>query len=354
MAGRVAGTCMPHTPSVRGIYLLPLLLAAALIVGAAAGWFAAERGWIGNPARGIETEADDLPPLREHTEYPYINPLLFCFTSENKEFTEFKPLERKIEQVVKQSVTAGRADRVAVYYRELDSGHWVGVNETERFSPASMFKVPILITYYRLARNHPETLSRRITYDGRNPTRQWGITETETLQAGQSYTVAALLEKMIIHSDNKSANLLFAHTDQNSLAEVFSDLGIPQPDGSDIGDIISAKTYGLFFRVLYNATYLGRRYSERALELLAKTTFSDGLVAGVPSSTAVAHKFGDRLTTNGTGNATWQLHDCGVIYYPGGPYLLCVMTEGRTPQQLASTIKDISTIVYRETATFSH
>ncbi len=320
---------------------------AAFLLGMAAGYLL----WVGVPRWRAAAEDDPAGnrPLRERG-YAYVSPLLACASTDNKEFDEFRPLERKLTARIAEHVAAGTAKRISLYFRELDSGHWVGINEAEKFSPASLFKVPILIAYYNLSRRHPKVFTERLTYDGRDPTEQTGIEPAESLTPGQSYTVQELLEKMIIHSDNKSANLLLGAIDRNSLAEVFSDLGIPQPNGSDTGDVISVKTYGFFFRILYNATYLTRSSSERAMELLTKTAFRDGLVAGVPPDIAVAHKFGDRRIPEPNGQPRWQFHDCGVIYVPDNPYLLCVMTEGVAARKLTAAIADISRLVYEDMA----
>ena len=85
--------------------------------------------------------------------------------------------------------------------------------------------------------------------------------------------------------------------------------------------------------------------SEEALDLLTKSEFKDGLVAGVPPGVTVAHKFGER---GAEGERMRQLHDCGIVYCPRSPYVLCVMTRGEDFQQLIGTTEDISRLVYGE------
>lgn len=63
----------------------------------------------------------------------------------------------------------------------------------------------------------------------------------------------------------------------------------------------------------------------------------------IPSDVKVAHKFGERYYGD-----IKQLHDCGVIYYPENPYLLCVMTIGKDFEDLAEVISHVSDVVYRE------
>ena len=70
-------------------------------------------------------------------------------------------------------------------------------------------------------------------------------------------------------------------------------------------------------------------------------------MAGVPSSTVVAHKFGEHVSlANGQIN-TIELHDCGIVYYNNNPYFLCIMTKGRDLGELKNIIKGISSIVYQ-------
>ncbi len=150
---------------------------------------------------------------------------------------------------------------------------------------------------------------------------------------------------MIIDSDNVAKDLLLDYADRDTLYQLFGDLDIELPDAKTPDDKyygISVKTYSLFFRTLYNSTILNRNDSEKALQLLSKTTFKTGIIAGIPENIAVAHKFGAHVSPP-IGN---ELHDCGIIYYPQKPYLLCVMTRGRDANKLALVITNISKSVF--------
>jgi hypothetical protein len=56
--------------------------------------------------------------------------------------------------------------------------------------------------------------------------------------------------------------------------------------------------------------------------------YNDGLKAGIPANIELAHKFGERGIIGMNGREQKQLHDCGIIYYPKHPYILCIMTRG--------------------------
>jgi hypothetical protein len=113
-------------------------------------------------------------------------------------------------------------------------------------------------------------------------------------------------------------------------------------------DYITPQQVATLFKVLYNGTYLSHDFSEQALRLMSESSFTQGLVAGVPSSTVVSHKFGIVGITSGGVETEHELHDCGIIYAPNNPYLLCVMTRGASGlSNIENTIADISKTVYQ-------
>jgi hypothetical protein len=67
----------------------------------------------------------------------------------------------------------------------------------------------------------------------------------------------------------------------------------------------------------------------------------------LPKSLAVAHKFGERELPNGIK----QLHDCGIVYLPKHPYLLCIMTRGTDYDRLSTVISTISKKIYEDLMT---
>jgi beta-lactamase class A len=287
-------------------------------------------------------------------DFTYINPLLSCNISENKEFTEYKPLEAKINKIL-ASADPSKVSTASVYYRELNTGRWFGVNENETYSPASLMKVPIMIAYLKVAELDKSILADTIYY-GNEKVITSGVEHYESkkqISPGANYTIQSLVEDMIQYSDNAATSLLYGSMDSNSLNDVFTDIGIKLPAGADAdSDFMTVKEYAYLFRLLYNSTYLNREYSEEAIHLLTKTDFNAGLRAGVPDGVELAHKFGERSILAGDKSVTErELHDCGIVYYPKHPYLICVMTKGTDFDALSATIKSISSVVYKNMQT---
>jgi beta-lactamase class A len=264
-------------------------------------------------------------------------------------------MKTKINNLIETLKTSGKVDDLSLYFRRLNNGEWVNINETAKFSPASLMKVPIMIAYFKLSESDPSILDKKLTYDKGDDANLPEYTKpSKSIQKGQSYTVNELIEYMVVYSDNNALNLLVQNADPNSLQEVYTDLGIKIPNPTLEGaDCFTVKDYALFIRILFNATYLNKDLSEKALEIMSRSDFKGGIVAGVPSDVPVAHKFGERIFLDPTGILfkSYELHDCGIVYYSQSPYLLCIMTKGskgKNYSDLEDSIKQISQLVYSE------
>ncbi len=324
----------------RGRRMFPaVLFFAGAAVGIAAGYAFALSG------NGVGAFGEDL--YQQH-KYKLINPLLACNAADASTSTEFRPLETELKGLI-QKLTDGSDTIVSLYFKELSSGHQTAINENARYAPASLLKVPIMLAFYKVAESHPEVLKRTLTYTGSVDVNvEENFKPEKFIQPGKTYTVADLIEYMVIYSDNNAMLLLRDAIDDRALSEVFIDLGLTVPTAGDDPDFINVKNYSRFFRVLYHATYLSRESSEKALELLTRDKPFKGIVAGVPEGITVAQKFGERdFTADTGGDDKRELHDCGIVYDPGNPYLLCVMTRGKTSfENLSDIIRKISFAVY--------
>ena len=132
-------------------------------------------------------------------------------------------MQKKIKEIVDNKIQQTRAKKISVYFRDLDTGRWAGVNENDLYAPASMYKVPIMIAYYKLAEIHPEILQQKILYDGAfDYNQQEAIKPEETIQAGEEYIVDDLVKFMIVDSDNNAATILDQHLDQDLLLSLYA------------------------------------------------------------------------------------------------------------------------------------
>lgn len=285
----------------------------------------------------------DLPRATYRQEGVFTRPLLgFEFNTEGR-FEELDPIERDIKEFIAGREREGEVKTVSAYFRLLNSGRWFAVNKDERYSPASLLKVPIMMSYFKQAEDNPEILQERLQYDGTfGSDEQTTIPAERRVQKGTSYTIGSLIEKMILDSNNVAKDMLEMNLSKDFVSHIYLEMNVQDPYGKS-GDYMSVAEYPFFLRVLYNSTYLSQAYSEKALELLSRSGFKEGLPAKLPSDIQVAHKFGYRVLDTGAA----ELHDCGIIYYPEHPYLLCIMTKGYAYEPLLHIVQDLSELTHK-------
>lgn len=252
-------------------------------------------------------------------------------------------LEKRLQELVAHETQQGNVSGIGIYFRDLNNGPIVRINDDADFSPASLLKLPLAIWYYKEASSSRELLTEEIQYTGPNGVSVEHFPGNRMMQPGRIYSIKELIELMVEESDNDATAVLAEYASSHNTNTVYQDLGI-EPVGDYSTYHTNVRNYSAFFRILYTASYLNRDYSNELLEILTKSSFSRGIVAGVPTGIVVAHKFGER-TVDPDKNIN-QLHDCGIVYVPKTPYILCVMTQGRDYDELAKVISEVSRETY--------
>ena len=262
-----------------------------------------------------------------------ICPLLWGFNHAPSEHGFHDPLKTRSQRLVEHLSQEVNGLEVSVYFKDLNSGMSFGINEEKKFPHGSLGKLPYLMGILKSAENDPGLLAQTVKL------RPTAIVElAQSGPAEQSYTVERLLWRLIVRSDNAALLALSTAVPPALLLKAYQDLAVEYGTSGEL----SAKEYSRFLEALARHDYLNSLFSEKALNLLTLTEFRSGLVEGVPGSIRVAHKWGS------VGEPLSQLlHDCGIVYYPNHPYLICIMTRARADSGvLSSVIARISRQVY--------
>ena len=273
-------------------------------------------------------------------DHQFINPLLACEGLENVSNKELLDLKNNVASYINQKKKDKDLSYAAIYFRDLNNGPWFGIDEKNSFNPGSLLKVPLVMTVFNIADRDPSFLDKVIEYAGGDSQAEQFYLPDKSIEIGKKYTVMELIEYSLKYSDNNATLILSQIANNKDTRETYSELGVEYPETELYK--VSVRTYASFFRILFNASYLDRDYSEKILEILSEAKFSLGLRAGVPAEVPVSHKFGEREIAEDL----FQLHDCGIVYVPEKPYLLCIMTQGKQMDTLSSIIRDISKMTY--------
>jgi len=319
----------------------------SMIVFPAATYFTMQR-WLDDADKQAVSEAattaaaEDLQceqNVKRLTGYSKIGPL--AESAKACETESLLPLKMTLTAYIADQQQSGNIISASVFLRRMADNSWININPEHVYHPASLLKVPEMITFLKKAETEPGLLEQKVLFKAPYRDLPTQYYSAKTLQPGHSYTIKELFHFMIVYSDNNANVELFARMDLAQFSSMYRAMHLTVPNMTDYSYQVGPKDYSRFLELLFNASYLSPQASEFAAELLTETTFKDGLVKRIPKNTIVAHKMGEW----GDG-ITVELHDCGIIYLANNPYILSVMTRGTDMQHLSDVIANISQMSY--------
>ncbi len=271
---------------------------------------------------------------QERAAYPYLSARIFA-ENQNDLLINFKPLRTALNQYA-----GGLKNRTGIYFEYLPTGNNIGVNEKEEFLPASLLKTPLAMGALKLIEDNKVDPDTTLTIRDEDLDTLYG--DLWKRGVGAKISIMDTIEYLITHSDNTASRLLIYAVSGAVIEDVFDSLDIPkQVNQKEKKPVVTPKNYSSILRCLYLSCYLNKKYSNTLLDMLTRTVYTDKIPAGVPKVIKVAHKIG--LTTNKEGVDVYT--DCGIVYAPKRPYILCIMVEGEE-DTARDIMKEVSRMIY--------
>ena len=264
------------------------------------------------------------------------------------------------EQQVEKRIAESGAD-VAVAFRTLDGKAEWFYHADDSFHAASTMKVPVMIELFhqvkegKIRLDEPLTIHNQFTsiVDG-SPYKLDPADDSEAdlyKGEGQTRTLSQLCELMITVSSNLATNLLIEKLGVDNIRATVHHLGA---DGMNVlrgvednkafakglNNTTTARGLQVLMTAIADGKAVDQDSSRRMLEILERQQFNDGIPAGLPGSTRVAHK---------TGEITKIHHDAAIVYAPQ-PFVLVILVGGLGEEkESAAVMADITRKVYQAT-----
>ena len=201
---------------------------------------------VDNSPKIVQVDSTNSCEVESHrlVGFKFIKPLLY--SNKTCESSKYNKLKSSIIEIIEQNKRMGNIDKASVYLKMFNSRDFILINEEDRFHPASLIKLPLLITYLQMEERNPGTLNKKIVF---HPIQglPYQTYKSKKIEPEKSYTIKELLKYMIAYSDNNATYLLNENVDENAFKKMFSDFGLIVPDIHDVNYQISAKR---LFRVL--------------------------------------------------------------------------------------------------------
>lgn len=254
------------------------------------------------------------------SQYQFLNPSV-NFIEKKDLLVNFEPLRQKLNTKYEKD----EEFLVSLYFEYLPTGANINVNRDERIWPASLIKIPVAMSAMKKVEDGKWTLDNELIILDEDKDNEFGALYKQ--QTGTTFTIKRFLEETLINSDNTAHFVLLRNIDASELEDTYLHLGMDDiieglkkaPKDREYDNRITAKRYTIFFRSLYNATFLSPEYSELFLDILERAP-KEYLNLGMPEGVNFVHKTGIR-----TDERVWA--DSGIVYIPGRPYLITVMVQ---------------------------
>ncbi len=238
-----------------------------------------------------------------------------------------------------EGLVAASGAEVAIAFRTLDGRQEWFVRADDPFHAASTMKVPVMIEMFRqagaglIALDDPVPVVNEFKSLADGSPFSLGPdsdSETELYKAvGQTRTYRELCDLMIDVSSNLATNILIERLGVDRIRATTKELGA---DGMNVrrgvednvayragmNNTTTARALLVLLEAIADGKAVAPEASRQMLAVLERQHFSDGIPAGLPPGTVVAHK---------TGSITRIQHDAAIVFGER-PYVLVVLVRG--------------------------
>jgi beta-lactamase class A len=272
--------------------------------------------------------------------------------------THSQSVPAAVQSQIESRIAASHAD-VAIAFRTLDGKSEYFFHANDSFHAASTMKIPVMIELFHQVQEGNLSLADKITIhlefhsivDGSlyklDPADDSELALYTA--AGETRTVSQLCDLMITVSSNLATNLLIEKLGVDNIRATTESLhangmnvlrGVQDEKAFDKGlnNTTTARALEILMTAIADGKAVNADSSRQMLEILERQKFNEGIPAGLPPSTRVAHK---------TGEITKIHHDAAIVYAPR-PFVLVILVRGLTDTKDSSAVmSDLTRILYQ-------
>ncbi|HRY59822.1 MAG TPA: class A beta-lactamase-related serine hydrolase [Patescibacteria group bacterium] len=219
-----------------------------------------------------------------------------------------------------------------IYVKNLKTQESLDINKNRKFTAASLDKLFVAASYYTLMEDSSKSLNDSLLITQQNFINN---EKGNKIKLGGEYNTKELVQCLLKQSDSNAYLTLVDEIGLDYIDNFIKNNGFNDTDF--INNDSSPEDVGNFLEKLYNRKLFNDSRSDEMLSFMQNTIFEDRIPYYLPSGIKVSHKIG---TWDGTYN------DAGIVYSPGGDYIIVVMDDGADNEQAVNFIRKLSEIIY--------
>ncbi len=238
---------------------------------------------------------------------------------------------QNLQQTITRAVIEGSG--LSVVVQHLGDGRSAFIHADSVYPAGSLSALLLLYEAFRLREAGELDFDTVVTLEKRHVEADMGTLAFLDMGEGDSYTVGDAVKAIAVLSDAASAALLLELTGA-SQGESVSVLGLHNTSFDGAAFSTSTRDMASLLRAIARAQGLGKDSRQELLSLLLQEGIRDGIVAGLPQNVPAAHK------TGAFANVT---HDVGIVWSPGGVYIIAVFSDRADNWQ---AVAEVSRVAY--------
>ena len=277
-------------------------------------------------------------------------PLVFIASLSYPKFSVFLQKRnslRALEDLVGEQYPDIKGD-YALFVQDLSyPSLTIAIQPDKRFVAASIIKIPILAAALAAIDEGKLSFDEIVYIDKSDIYGGSGI--IKGMKIPTKLTFLRLLQLMIYRSDNTATNKVIDILGFDYINEKIKESGLEntvlkrkmmdfKSRDKGIENYTTVADLALILEKIYEKQLINPQLSSIALSFLKDQLVNDRLPRHLPHEVVVAHK---------TGLERGTVHDAGIVFAPGGDYIICVLTgQFSSYAQAKKFIADVSLLTY--------
>ena len=217
--------------------------------------------------------------------------------------------------------------KVSLYYKNLETGDTMALEEDYPHYAASVIKVPIMVEAFRQFEGKTAAKDETVILKDSDRVPPSGV--LTFMHSGLTPSLMDLVWLMITISDNVATNLLINRLGVDAIQKTMEGMGLKNSRierklfdraATDAGknNYITARDMGELLQQMHSGRLVSQKASDEMLEVMLAQQFNSKIPFLLPPDVDVAHK---------TGEVENVSHDVAIVYAES-PYILCLCSSG--------------------------